>query len=133
MKIIHTQNGIETALIQYIDLKAIRQLQPNGDIPTQVVFAGFVNVTDKNKYDFIPFDDESSVEFIKNCDMIINLDDYKNFTANQLKAEIISLKIKGLLNPTILPIMLYKASSLKALLKLKKHKLSMWLPDFVTI
>ena len=89
MKIFHTENGKE---VVYVQMQDIMYLSNETDIPIPVtiftkVFAGVTIVDDSNRFKFVKFDDEHEVEFFKNLKFIIDFNQYKNLTDEQLEEE----------------------------------------------
>lgn len=58
-------------------------------IPASVFFKVFsssiVVINDKNRYDFVRFEEENSVEYLKKTDLILNYDDIKNLSLEEIK------------------------------------------------
>lgn len=89
MKIFHTENGKE---VVYVQMQDIMYLSNETDIPIPVtiftkVFAGVTIVDDSNRFKFVKFDDEHEVEFFKNLKFIIDFNQYKILTDEQLEEE----------------------------------------------
>ena len=64
----------------------------NTDMPIPVfiyekVFNGIVIVDDSNRFDFVRFDKEHEVKFFKKLDFVIDYDQYKDLTDEQLEEE----------------------------------------------
>lgn len=53
-------------------------------IYTKVFGSGITIINDSNRYDFISFDDESEVEFFKGLDWIIDYDDVKEMSEDDI-------------------------------------------------
>lgn len=89
MKLFHTENGKETV---YVQMQDIMYLSNETDIPIPAtiftkVFTGMTIVTDANRFDFVRFDGEHEVKFFREQEVIIDFDQYKDLTDEQLEAE----------------------------------------------
>jgi hypothetical protein len=88
MKIFHTENGKEAVYVQMQDIMELNR----SDTPILAsiymkVFKGIVIVDDTNRFDFVRFDDEEEVKFFKEVDFIIDYNEYKDMTDDQLENE----------------------------------------------
>lgn len=99
MKLFHKENGKETVYVQMQDILYLVH-ESNVSVPASIfekVFsAGAVFVTDANRFDFIRFEEEHEVDFFKNLEFVIDYDQYKGFSDEQLKEEV--LKFEGKAN-----------------------------------
>lgn len=88
MKLFHTENGKESVYVQMQDIMHLY----NTDMPIPAsiytkVFKGIVIVDDSNRFDFVRFDKEHEVKFFKKLDFVIDYDQYKDLTDEQLEEE----------------------------------------------
>lgn len=88
MKLFHTENGKESVYVQMQDIMHLN----NTDMPIPAsiytkVFTGIVIVDDSNRFDFVRFDEEHEVKFFRELDFIIDYDQYKDLTDEQLEEE----------------------------------------------
>ena len=93
MKLFHKENGKE---VVYVKRQDIMYLLRNG-IPTLETIANkFLEdssvVTQKNRFDFVMFEDSDELEFFKELKFIVNYDDYKDFSEEKLDQEIRKMK-----------------------------------------
>jgi len=51
------------------------------------IFKGIVIVTNDNKMDFVNFDDKTAINYFKSLDFIVNYDDYKDLSIEELDAK----------------------------------------------
>ena len=89
MKLFHTENGKETVYVQLQDIVQLNQsnmLIP-ASIYTKVFSASVTIVNDSNRFNFVKFTEEHEVTSFKELDFIIDYDQYKNFTDEQLEEE----------------------------------------------
>ena len=88
MKLFHTENGKEAVYVQMQDIMHLNQtdLPVPASIYTKVI-TGIVIVNDSNRFDFVKFDEEHEVKFFKELDFIIDYDQYKDLTDEQLEEE----------------------------------------------
>ena len=87
MKIFHTENNREVIYVQMQDLAYLYN-ETAISVPQSIVnqvFSGVTLINDSNRFDFIRFEKESEVSFFKNINFIINYNDYKNLTDDQLQ------------------------------------------------
>ena len=88
MKLFHTENGKELVYVQMQDIMHLN----NTDMPIPAsiytkVFTGIVIVNDSNRFDFVRFDEEHEVKFFRELDFVIDYDQYKDLTDEQLDEE----------------------------------------------
>lgn len=89
MKVFHTENGKEAV---YVQMQDIMYLSNEIDMPIPAtiftkVFTGVTIVTDANRFEFVKFDEEHEVKFFKDIGFIIDFDQYKDFSDDQLEEE----------------------------------------------
>ena len=98
MKLFHKENGQETVYVQMQDILYLVH-ESNVSVPASIfekVFAvGAVFVTDANRFDFIRFEEEHEVDFFKKLEFVIDYDQYKDFSEEQLIAEVKKLEDKA--------------------------------------
>ena len=97
MKLFHTENGKETVYVQMQDIMYLLN-ETDMPIPATILknfFIGVTIVTDKNRFDFVRFEDEHEVEFFKKIEFIIDFDQYKGLTEKQIESEAQKLIIKA--------------------------------------
>ena len=85
MKLFHTENGKETVYVQMQDIMQLNQ--SDMPIPESIytkVFTGITIVNDSNRFDFVSFDEEHEVKFFKELEFVIDYDQYKELTDEQL-------------------------------------------------
>lgn len=82
MKIFHEENERNVVYVQIFDLKFITREIDN--IP-KFVLDKIDKLDNASMTDFEKFDRDYEVSFFKNLDFILNYDDYKDFTDEQLK------------------------------------------------
>ena len=97
MKVFHTENGKEAV---YVQMQDIMYLSNETDMPIpasifEKVFTGVTIVTDANRFEFVKFDGEHEVKFFRELEFIIDFDQYKDFTDEQLEAEAQKLGAKA--------------------------------------
>lgn len=88
MKLFHTENGKETVYVQMQDIMHLNQ--SDMPIPASIytkVFTGITIVDDSNRFDFVSFDEEHEVKFFKDLEFVIDYDQYKELTDEQLEEE----------------------------------------------
>ena len=90
MKVFHTENGKE---IVYVQMQDIMYLSNETDIPIPAtiftkVFTGVTIVDDSNRFEFVRFDEEREVKFFKGLKFIIDFDQYKEYSDEQLEEEV---------------------------------------------
>ena len=89
MKLFHTENGKE---VVYVQMQDIMYLHHETDIPLSAtilmkVFTGVTIVTDANRFNFVKYEEEQDVKFFRNLEFIIDFDQYKGFSDEQLEEE----------------------------------------------
>ncbi len=98
MKLFHKENGQETVYVQMQDILYLVH-ESNVSVPASIfekVFSvGAVFVTDANRFDFIRFEEEHEVDFFKKLEFVIDYDQYKDFSEEQLIAEVKKLEDKA--------------------------------------
>ena len=98
MKLFHNENGQETVYVQMQDILYLVH-ESNVSVPASIfekVFSvGAVFVTDANRFDFIRFEEEHEVDFFKKLEFVIDYDQYKDFSEEQLIAEVKKLEDKA--------------------------------------
>ena len=98
MKLFHTENDEEAVYVQIHDIMYLSH-ETGRPIPasifTKVCTTGVTIVTDANRFEFVRFDDESDVEFFKKLDFIIDFDQYKDLTDEQLEEEAQKLETRA--------------------------------------
>ena len=85
MKLFHTENGKETVYVQMQDIMQLNQ--SDMPIPESIytkVFTGITIVNDSNRFDFVSFDEAHEVKFFRELEFIIDYDQYKELTDEQL-------------------------------------------------
>lgn len=97
MKVFHIENNKEAV---YVQMQDIMYLSNETDMPIPAtiftkVFTGVTIVTDENRFDFVKFDDEHEVKFFKDIDFIIDFNQYKDFSDEQLEEEVQRLGAKA--------------------------------------
>lgn len=88
MKLFHTENGRETVYVQMQDIMQLNQSDIS--IPASIyikVFTGITIVDDSNRFDFVEFNEEHEVKFFKELEFILDYDQYKGLTDEQLEEE----------------------------------------------
>ena len=88
MKLFHTENGKETVYVQMQDLMYLHQ--SDMPIPASIftkVFTGITIVNDSNRFDFVSFNKEHEVKFFRKLEFVIDYDQYKDLTDEQLEEE----------------------------------------------
>lgn len=89
MKLFHAEKGKEAVYVQMQDIMYLSN-ETDMPIPASIftkVFTGVTIVTDANRFEFVRFDDESEVKFFRELDFIIDFDQYKDLTDEQLEEE----------------------------------------------
>ena len=89
MKLFHTENGKEAV---YVQMQDIMYLSNETDMPIpatifEKVFSGVTIVTDANRFDFVKFEEEHEIKFFRELDFVIDFDQYKDLTDEQLEEE----------------------------------------------
>ena len=88
MKLFHTENGRETVYVQMQDIMQLNQSDIS--IPASIyikVFTGITIVDDSNRFDFVEFNEEHEVKFFKELEFILDYNQYKGLTDEQLEEE----------------------------------------------
>lgn len=88
MKLFHTEKGKEVVYVQMQDIMHLN----NTDMPIPAsiftkVFTGIVIVDDRNRFDFVKFDEEHEIKFFRELEFILDYGHYKDFTDEQLEEE----------------------------------------------
>ncbi len=89
MKLFHTEKGKEVVYVQMQDIIFLLH-QTDMPMPASIftkVFTDVIIVTDENRFDFVKFDEEPEVKFFRDLEFIIDFDQYKNLTIEQLGEE----------------------------------------------
>ena len=89
MKVFHTENGKEVVYVQMQDIMYLSN-ETDTPIPATIftkVFTGVTIVDDSNRFEFVRFDKEHEVEFFKDLKFIIDFDQYKEYSDEQLEEE----------------------------------------------
>lgn len=87
MKIFHNENERTVVYVQMQDIMYISN-ETYIPIPTSIftkVFSGVTIVDDLNRFNFVRFDEDSVVKFFKDLDFIIDYDEYKSLTDEQIE------------------------------------------------
>lgn len=97
MKLFHTENEKEAV---YVQMQDIMYLSNETDMPIpatifEKVFTGVTIVNDANRFEFVKFDEEHEVKFFRELEFIIDFDQYKVFSDDQLEAEAQKLGTKA--------------------------------------
>lgn len=97
MKVFHTENGKEAV---YVQMQDIMYLSNETDMPIpatifEKVFTGVTIVTDANRFEFVRFDEEHEIKFFRELEFIIDFDQYKGLSDEQLEAEAQKLVVKA--------------------------------------
>ena len=97
MKVFHAENGKE---VVYVQMQDIMYLSNETDIPIPAtiftkVFAGVTIVDDSNRFEFVRFDEEHEVKFFKGLKFIIDFDQYKEYSDEQLEEEVKRLNVSS--------------------------------------
>lgn len=96
MKLFHTENGKEAVYVQMQDIMHLNH--SDMPIPASIytkVYTGVVIVDNSNRFNFVKFDEEHEVKFFKELEFVIDYDQYKDLTDEQLKEEYQKLAIKA--------------------------------------
>lgn len=96
MKLFHTENGKEVVYVQMQDIMHLNQ--SDLPIPASIytkVFTGVTIVNDSNRFDFVRFDEEHELKFFRDLEFVIDYDDYKDLTDEQLEEEGQKLAVKA--------------------------------------
>jgi len=67
--------------IQKNDIFYLRHTNLYIPIPSSV---DYINISDKDRYEFIKYEDEKDIEFLKNLDLIINYDEFKDLSEEEI-------------------------------------------------
>ena len=97
MKLFHTEDGKEVVYVQRHDMMYINS-EMDIPIPASVFlkfFNGITIVDDSNRFEFVKFEGEDAVKYFKDLDFIIDFDQYKGFTDDQLEEEVQKLGAKA--------------------------------------
>ena len=89
MKVFHTENGKEAVYVQMQDIMYLSN-ETDTPIPTTIftkVFTGVTIVNDSNRFEFVRFDEEHEVKFFRDLEFIIDFDQYKALSDEQLEDE----------------------------------------------
>lgn len=91
MKLFHTENGKETVYVQMQDIVYLSH-ETDMPIPASIymkVFSGVTTtiVNDSNRFNFVKFNDEHEVNFFRDLEFIIDYEQYKDLTDEQLEEE----------------------------------------------
>ena len=97
MKVFHNENGKDVVYVQRTDIIYLI-FQKNMVIPLpniyQKISEGINVVTDITRLEFVRFDNENEVKFFRECEFICDFNQYKDFTDEQIIAEVQRLIIK---------------------------------------
>jgi len=97
MKVFHKENGKEVVYVQRTDIIYLAT-QRNKEIVLhnicQKMSEGINVVTDTTRLEFVRFDNENEVKFFRECEFICDFDQYKDFTDEQIVAEVQRLAVK---------------------------------------
>lgn len=96
MKLFNTENGKETVYVQMQDIMYLNQ--SDMPIPASIytkVFTGITIVNDSNRFDFVSFNEEHEVKFFRELEFVIDYDQYKDLTDEQLEEEGYKLATKA--------------------------------------
>lgn len=98
MKLFHTEEGKETVHVQMQDIMYLMS-ETDRPIPATIVekvFArGTVIVNDANRFDFVGFDEPHVVKFFRDQEFIIDFDQYKGLSDEQLEEEVQKLATRA--------------------------------------
>ena len=96
MKLFHEEYGKEVVYVQLQDIMYLtyQTFIPKSSSIFSKVFTNFSIVDDSNRFNFIRLTDEDEIKFFKEADFIINYDDYKFLTDEQIKKRIEELQNK---------------------------------------
>lgn len=89
MKVFHTENGKEAVYVQMQDIMYLSN-ETDTPIPAPIftkVFTGVTIVNDSNRFEFVRFDEEHEVKFFRDLEFIIDFDQYKGLSDEQLEDE----------------------------------------------
>lgn len=98
MKLFHTENGKE---VVYVQMQDIMHIHYETDIPlpetifVKVFTTGVTIVTDANRFDFVKFEEDDEVKFFRDLKFIIDFDQYKSFSDEQLEEEAQKFAVKA--------------------------------------
>ena len=89
MKIFHEEDGRNVVYVQVDDILFIVKNLGDMLIPASICCKIFCNdgatITCSNQYDFIKFNSDLEISFFKKLDFVIDYDDYKDLSDEQLK------------------------------------------------
>ncbi len=97
MKVFHTENGKEAVYVQMQDIMYLSN-ETDTPIPTTIftkVFTGVTIVNDSNRFEFVRFDEEHEVKFFRDLEFIIDFDQYKALSDEQLEDEAQKFGVKA--------------------------------------
>lgn len=96
MKNICNENGKEKVYVQLNDLSYLTHTDL--PIPVSIYMKAIDNnlVTDENKHDFVKFEEAHEIVYFKNLDFIIDYNEYKNMSLDELQAKVIEISVKML-------------------------------------
>ena len=96
MKLFHEEYGKEVAYVQIQDIMYLtyQTIIPKSSSVFSKVFTNFSIIDNSNRFNFIRLTDEDEIKFFKEADFIINYDDYKFLTDEQIKKHIEELQNK---------------------------------------
>lgn len=90
MKLFHTENGKEVVYVQMLDIMQLDQsdmIIPASIYTKSGISTGTTIVDDSNRFNFVRFDEEHEVKFFRELEFIIDYDQYKDLTDEQLDEE----------------------------------------------
>lgn len=97
MKVFHKENGKEVVYVQRTDIIYLAT-QRNKKIVLHNIYQkmseGINVVTDTTRLEFVRFDNENEVKFFRECEFICDFDQYKDFTDEQIVAEVQRIAVK---------------------------------------
>lgn len=96
MKLFHTENGKETVYVQMQDIMYL--FENDMPIPASIytkACTGITIVNDSNRFDFVSSDEEQEVKFFRELEFVIDYDQYKDLTDEQLEEEVQKLGTKA--------------------------------------
>ena len=89
MKIFHEEDGRNVVYVQVDDILFIVKNLGDMLIPASICCKIFCNdgatITCSNQYDFIKFNSDLEISFFKKLDFVIDYDDYKDLSDEQLE------------------------------------------------
>ena len=87
MKIFHTENNREVVYVQLQDIMYV-SYETDLLIPASIYKKGLETIISPlNRFQFVRLEDREDVEFFKDLDFIIDYDQYKNLSDEELKKE----------------------------------------------